>query len=60
MLAWAFERNGIYSVRSAYRLLKEDQMAAAMAATGETRASKDERAWSVVWKMNVPPEVWVF
>jgi hypothetical protein len=60
VLAWAFERNGIYSVRSAYRLLKEDQMAVAMAATGETGASKDEHAWSAVWKMSVPPKVRVF
>jgi hypothetical protein len=29
------ENNGFYSVRSAYRLLKEDQMAAAMATTGK-------------------------
>jgi hypothetical protein len=60
VLAWAFERNGIYLVRLAYRLLKEDQMAAAMAATGETMASDDERAWSAVWKLNVPPKVRVF
>ena len=43
-----------------YRLLKEDQMAAAMAAQGETMASGDERAWSAVWKLNVPPKVHVF
>jgi hypothetical protein len=36
VLAWAFEKNGVYSVWSAYRLLKEKQMAEAMAATGET------------------------
>jgi hypothetical protein len=60
VLAWAFERNGIYLVRSAYRLLKEDQMAATMAATGETMASGDERAWSAAWKLIVPPKVCVF
>jgi len=37
--AWAFEKHGQYSVRSAYRLLKDEQAATAMAATGETRAS---------------------
>ena len=35
-------------------------MAAAMDARGETMASGDERAWSAVWKLNVPPKVHVF
>lgn len=60
ILAWAFERHGIYSVRSAYKLLKNEQMAEAMASTGETRASGDDRAWSLVWKLDVPPKVCVF
>jgi hypothetical protein len=39
--AWAFERHGHYSVRSAYRLLKEEQTAMAMAVSGETSSSGD-------------------
>lgn len=58
--AWAFEKNRLYSVRSAYRLLKDKQAAKAMAATGEARASREDRARSVVWKMNVPPKIRVF
>lgn len=60
VLAWAFENHGIYSVRSAYRLLKEDQTAAAMATAGETMASGDDRSWRQVWKLNVPLKVRVF
>jgi hypothetical protein len=48
VLAWAFEKNGTYSVRSAYRLLKEDQAAEAMAAASETGASDDDRSWNAV------------
>lgn len=49
-----------YSVRSAYRLLKEEQTASAMAKTGETRTSADEHVWKAAWKVNVPPKVRVF
>jgi hypothetical protein len=40
VLAWAYEKNGLYSARSVYRLLKEDQIAVAMATRGETAASR--------------------
>lgn len=43
VLAWAFERSGTYSVRLAYMLLKENQTAVVMAATGETMTSGDHR-----------------
>ena len=36
-----------YSVRSAYRLLKNDQAAMAMAATAEASASGEDRAWTI-------------
>jgi len=60
VLAWAFEKNDFYSVPSAYGLLKEDQMAAAMAASSEMTASGDSRSWSAIWALNVPPKVRVF
>jgi hypothetical protein len=60
VLAWAFEKHGLYSVRSAYRLLKEAQMTEATATTTEAGASGDDRAWSLLWKLNVPLKVRVF
>jgi ribonuclease HI len=60
VVAWAFEKSGTYSVRSAYKLLKDEQMASAMVSTGETCSSGNNRAWKAVWKMNVPPKVRVF
>jgi hypothetical protein len=43
--AWVFEKHGQYSVCSAYRLLKDEQAATAMAATGETGASRERQHW---------------
>jgi hypothetical protein len=52
VVAWVFEKNGIFSVCSAYRLLKDEQTMRAMAANGEARASRGDRARSLVWKLN--------
>jgi hypothetical protein len=53
--AWAFERHGHYSVRSAYRLLKEEQTATAMAVSGETSSSGISviGAWSGSWTFHL-------
>jgi hypothetical protein len=42
VVAWAFEKNGIYSVRPAYILLKDERAARAMAPNGEARASRED------------------
>jgi hypothetical protein len=60
VLAWAFEKNGLYFVRSAYRFLKEVQMAGAMSSATEAGVSGDDQAWRLLWKLNVPPKVRVF
>jgi len=60
VLAWAFEKHGAYSVRSAYRMLKEDQTAMTMANSSEAMSSGTERAWQAVWKIRVPPKARVF
>jgi hypothetical protein len=57
ILAWAHEKNGVYSVRSAYRLLKNDQMAKAVEKNSEAGGSAEERVWKLLWKLNVPPKV---
>lgn len=44
VVAWALEKNGLYSVHSAYRLLKEDQAANARANGNETSALDDSHS----------------
>jgi ribonuclease HI len=57
ILAWAHERHGNYSVRSAYRVLKKEQAANEMAAKSEVSGSLQSTIWKKVWKLNVPPKV---
>ena len=60
VLAWAFEKHGRYSVRSAYRLLKQDQMEKAMEKDREASGSGAYTAWPALWKLDVPPKIRVF
>jgi hypothetical protein len=60
VLAWAHERHGQYSVKSAYRLLKTKQMEKAMADSREASGSGASAHWSTLWKLEVPPKVQVF
>lgn len=60
VLAWALDKHGVYTVRSAYRLLKDDQQAQAMSASNEQMASGNSGFLSAVWKLSVPPKIRVF
>jgi ribonuclease HI len=60
--AWSRERHGVYSVRSAYRLLSEAEMqqrAHALGASSHSVADNEPR-WHQLWKQKVPPKVRVF
>lgn len=55
--AWAPERHGQYSVRSTYRLLKEEQTMMAMSKIVETVSSGDHHHWRAVWKLKLLPKI---
>ena len=60
VLAWALEKNGTYSVRSAYRMLKDDHWAVSMAGSNEQAPSEQSNVWRALWRVNVPPKIRVF
>ena len=51
-LIWKAEKNGIYSVRSAYRLCVEDLV--------DTSHLRRPGFWSGIWRLKVPPKVKIF
>lgn len=55
--AWSAERHGNYSVKSAYRLLDEEQRR--VSATPDATTSR-EPEWRAIWQLSVPPKVKVF
>jgi hypothetical protein len=60
--AWSGERHGLYTVKSAYRLLSEVEMQTRAHATGvpsHSEAASDPR-WAKLWKQRLPLKVRVF
>ncbi|XP_073368034.1 uncharacterized protein [Aegilops tauschii subsp. strangulata] len=56
IIAWAPERNGIFTVRSAYRLAMDERERPSASAT--SRAPDDRRAiWKIIWGCPAPPKV---
>lgn len=55
--AWEPEKHGLYSVKSAYKLLYTKRQREEDA--GSVGASKDD-TWKRIWKLDVPPKVRVF
>jgi hypothetical protein len=55
--SWEKEKHGMYSVRSAYRLLEEGRR---QAEDTDVPGSSDDKDWKILWKFEVPPKVRVF
>jgi hypothetical protein len=60
--AWHFEKNGIFSVRSAYRMLvnTEKIREAWLEGRASSSANNDHKSWSSLWKIKVPAKIRVF
>ena len=59
VLAWEPERNGIFTVRSAYRLALDERLRPSSVAA--SRAPDGRRAvWAFLWRCPAPPKVRVF
>jgi ribonuclease HI len=59
-VAWHFKRNGIFTVKSAYRLalnLKQKQRGNE---SSSNHPSGERGIWNAIWKSNVPPKVRIF
>jgi hypothetical protein len=56
-IAWHYERSGIITVKSAYKLAKQSEQEM----VGSTSRSNGGRSlYNEIWKANVPPKVRIF
>ena len=58
-ICWHFDSKGIYSVKSAYRHLKNTS-SSAVPSTGEQSTSRNIKWWNLVWSLNIPPKLKIF
>lgn len=51
-IMWHFDERGVYTVKSGYRLC--------MSSFANRDHYKVQGAWDLIWRMKIPPKVWVF
>jgi hypothetical protein len=56
-LAWSLEKQGIFTVRSAYRLAFQEQMHERGLEATSIRPHGERPIWRLIWKCPVPPRV---
>ena len=56
-LAWNYEKNGIFTVRSAYRLGMNLKQQEGIVGSFRSISSGRENLWNLVWKAQVPHKV---
>ncbi|KAK1647773.1 hypothetical protein QYE76_065578 [Lolium multiflorum] len=59
-VAWHYETNGLFSVKSAYRLAFSLKHQLRDSTSSSTNTDGDRSLWNCVWKAEVPPKVRVF
>lgn len=59
-VAWHYEKNGIFTVRSAYRLAASAIQAEQANPSSSTRDADDRSIWDLIWKAKVPGKIWIF
>ena len=60
-LAWALEKSGIYSVKSAYRSqVTQNEISSLEEGTITESSSANKQLWTALWKLDVVPKVQVF
>jgi hypothetical protein len=59
-VAWHYEKSGLFSVRSAYKLALDSEMAERAHERSSSRPSGDRSMFKEIWSAKVPPKVRVF
>ncbi|XP_071678521.1 uncharacterized protein [Lolium perenne] len=55
-VAWHYERNGVFTVKSAYRLAYSLQHQNRDCVSTSSKPNGERSLWNCVWKANVPPQ----
>ena len=59
-MAWHYEKNGIFTVNSAYKLVGSLKRKGTLLPTSSTSDPGDRKIWDVIWKAHIPKRIKVF
>ena len=59
-IAWHYEKNDIFSVKSAYRLAATNLEQVSHTPSSSTRDPNDRSIWDLIWKTKVPRKICIF
>lgn len=59
-VAWSYERTGVYSVRSAYRLAKDLKDVQEGGRQSTSRVQSGQPLWTAYWKLPIPHKILIF
>jgi hypothetical protein len=59
-VAWHYERNGVFTVRSAYRLAFRLKHQGRDSVSSSSNPNGERSLWNLIWRADVPPKVRVF
>jgi hypothetical protein len=59
-VAWAWEKSGIFTVKSAYQLALSMEYAGRMGSSGSLSQDDGRPMYKELWRVKVPPKVRIF
>lgn len=59
-VAWRYEKSGVFTVKSAYKLAYEIKNNATAAASSSSRDAGDTNIWGLIWKASIPEKIKIF
>ena len=59
-IAWHYEKNGMFSVKSAYRLALNLKNNKSETGSSSDATNGERRLWNIIWKAQVPQKIRIF
>jgi hypothetical protein len=59
-LAWHYEKSGLFTIRSAYKLVLQEEQSEMRQASSSAQVDGSRSLYNVIWKADVPPKVRIF
>ena len=59
-VAWHYEKSGVFTIKSAYKLAYEIRNNATAAASSSFRDAGDRNIWGLIWKARIREKIKIF